>query len=159
MNRNYWPSSSRPTHLPRLIQCERYFCAITSGRSIPSLRFVYRAIFLFIRATIIISRIFLFFFVAAGHLPSFADVRRETAGVRFDEIPLRDTTRAEESGRAAGLKQTLPAQSPSRPRTMHVAPRIIYTYRARCPAHTPAALSFRNPRDNAEQQPASQRDA
>jgi len=65
----------------------------------------------------------------------------------------------------AGLKQTSPARSPSRPRTMrHVAPYNIPVYmcmispsvhpayRVRCSIHTPAALSFRNPRDNAKQQ-------
>lgn len=155
----------RRTHFPGLTQCEGYFCAITPCRSIVTLRLVYRAIFLPIGVMIIILRIWFFVPVAAS-----TSRRRETAGVRYDETL---ETGAQKSDRGiktnfAGTKSISSPHNASRyppppspllpPCNKHrvymyaISPPVHPTYRVRCSAHTSAALSFRNPRDNAKQQ-------
>lgn len=104
-----------------------------AGRSIPSpLRFVYRVIFLFIHATIIISRIS--FFVAAG-TSRRSPTSKGNGRCRLRRDPPPPETRAQESGH--GIKTNFAgAKSTSSPHNA-CCPCIIYTricarYRRRC---------------------------
>jgi len=119
MNRNYWPSSySRRTHFPRLTQCEHIFtrerqsidpllcdmlclsCHLSFysyyDNYLTDLFFVLLAMGIFRRRTMLKEK------------------RQVSVIMRLLRQELRKAT--------AGLKQTSPARSPSRPRTMrHIA--------------------------------------
>lgn len=88
------------------------------------MRFVYRAIFFSIRVTIIILWILFFVPIAMGtfHRPTMLKEKRQVSVImRLLRQELRKAT--------AGLKQTSPARSPSRPRTMrYIAPCNILAY-------------------------------